>query len=63
MSEPADAFTTGRQPRRKATISELEFAAAAIFAILVVAQVMLVAQSGNMLDTAAQFAPFGIFAP
>ena len=61
MSDLASIFKTGRQPQHKMTTAQ--FAAAAIFAILIVAQLMLVAQNRATLETAAQHAPFGIFAP
>ena len=61
MSDLANRFATGGQPQHKMTTAQ--FAAAAIFAIFVVAQLMLVAQNREIIDAAALFAPFGIFAP
>jgi hypothetical protein len=61
MSDLANTRKTHRQPRQELTTAQ--FAAAAILAILIVAQLMLVAQNRETLAAAAQFAPFGIFAP
>jgi hypothetical protein len=61
MSDLANILKTGRQPQHKMTTAQL--AMGAILAILIVAQLMLVARNRATLDTAAQLAPFGIFAP
>jgi hypothetical protein len=61
MSDLADTRKSGRQPRDELT--DAQFAAAGILAILIVAQLMLVAQNRETIAAAAQFAPFGIFAP
>ena len=61
MSDFANALRTGRQPQQKTT--DAEFAAGSILAILVVAQLMFVAQNREIFRAAEQFAPFGIFAP
>jgi hypothetical protein len=61
MSDLADTLKTGRQPQQKMTTAQL--AMGAILAILVVSQLMLVAQNRETLVAAAQAAPFGIFAP
>jgi hypothetical protein len=62
MSDLADTRKTGRKPRYELT-TDAQFAAAGILAILIVAQLMLVAQNRETVAAAAQFAPFGIFAP
>ena len=61
MSDLADTRKAGRQPRQELTSAQ--FAAAAILAILIVAELMLVAQNRETVAEAAQFAPFGIFPP
>jgi|HubBroStandDraft_6_1064221.scaffolds.fasta_scaffold7548730_1 hypothetical protein len=64
MSDFVNALTTGPKSQHKATADFATGAVVlAIFAVLVVAQVMFATLNPKTVATAAELAPFGIVAP